>query len=496
MKGNDVTAKKKMVNREGIGTGGRKSMLEKIREHLRHLGSDDLVDIVMNEAEDNKDFRGRLLERVTAAGMEWDFADLRKAIRELLRFNGFIEYRQSNRYGMQIDQVAMLLKSIMSHGRASEALDIIESIIPKLEKAISSADDSNGSIGGAIARIAELRLEACREADVDSVKLADRLFSYDIESPWKCFGNFDGKYDAVLGEAGKARYAELVRAEWEKLPDLRVGDSDYSSRRFALRTAMERTAREAGDLELRLAVAGKDLSNPDGYLKMAEMLRDAGRDDEALAWAEKGRLDFANSRGAGYFAAFLADAYHRRGRDDDAIGVYWKMFIDHPSRTDFEQIRKWAEFAGTWPQWREKAMEHLRGRIVAAGGNAPSNAALRVRRNGILVEILISEKRYDEAWNQAALHGCPDAQIRELVEIREKERPADCIPACKLLCEQALVPADSGAYSVAADELAHLGDVMARANMKEDFVAYMQGVRTKYKARKNLVRELDRCGLP
>jgi hypothetical protein len=112
------------------------------------------------------------------------------------------------------------------------------------------------------------------------------------------------------------------------------------------------------------------------------------------------------------------------------------------------------------------------------------------------VEILISEKRYDEAWNQAALHGCPDAQTRALVEIREKERPADRIPARKLLSGRALVPADSGAYSAAVGELAHLGDVMARANMKEDFVAYMRDVRTKYKARKNLIRELDRCGLP
>lgn len=455
-----------------------------------------MLEIVIGEAEGNKDFRERLLERFTAEGMEWDFAELRQTAADLLRFKGFIEYRQSNAFSLRVQRVGMLLKSVMFHGHASEALDIIDFIIPKLEKAIGSADDSNGSIGSAIAQIAELRIEACRLAKPNSRKLAEKLFAYDVGSPWEWFGNFDGRYDAVLGEAGKARYAELIRAEWEKLPDLGVGDSDYSSRRFALQTAMQRIAKESGEIEACLATVKKDLSGPAGYLDIIQLLRDAGRVDEALAWAEKGANAFAGSWGEGRFSAFLAAEYHRRGRDDDAIGIYWKMFVDRPACPCFELLRKQAELADAWPSWRTKAMKHLHDQIAAADENTPAGKLLRTRRNGVLVEILISEKRYDEAWSQAGRYGCPEAETRALVAVWEKERPADCIPACKLLSEKALVPSNTQAYSEAADELAHLGEVMARANATEDFTVYMRHIRTKFKARKNLIRELDARGLP
>lgn len=495
-KEDSLFSKNGKARNDGTGTGGGKSPLDKLREHLRSIRSGELLEIVMDEAENNNDFRERLLERFTAEGMEWDFAELQQTAADLLRFNGFIEYRQSDAFSIRVQRVGMLLKSVMFQGHASVALDIIDFIIPKLEKAVGNADDSNGSIGGAIAQIAELRIEACRLAKPDPQKLAEKLFAYDVGSPWEWFGNFDGRYDAVLGEAGKTRYAELIRAEWEKLPDLEAGDSDHSSRRFALQTAMQRIAKENGEIELRLATAKKDLSSPAGYLDMVQLLRAAGRADEALAWAEKGANTFAGSWWEGRFSAFLADEYHRRGRDDDAIGIYWKMFIDRPACPYFELLRKQAELTDSWPLWRTKAMEHLHRQIKAADENTPAGRLLRIRRNGVLVEILISEKRYDEAWSQAGRYGCPEAETRALVAVWEKEHPADCIPACKLLSEKALVPSNAQAYSEAADELAHLGEIMARVNATEDFTAYMQHIRAKFKARKNLMRELDARGLP
>lgn len=275
-----------------------------------------------------------------------------------------------------------------------------------------------------------------------------------------------------------------------------AGDSSHSSRRFALQKAMERIAEESGDLALGVSVAMKDLSQPAGYLGLAKLLQRAGRDDEALAWAEKGAHDFAGSWRSGFFAAFLADAYHRRGRDEDAIDIYWKSFLARPSCAEYSALRKQAELAGVWPQWRAKAIEHLNSRITGTDGNVPFDKVVQVKLNGILVEILISEEHYDEAWSQAERYGCPHAEMRALVKIREHDHPTDCIPVCKKLCEKALKPADSRAYSEAADELEHLGEVMARANVKEDFIVYMQSLRTKFKARKNLMIELDRRELP
>jgi hypothetical protein len=494
--GNGMARKKQGDAGKASKKGGRKTILEALQEHLHTLSPDALRSIVMDEATDSRDFRNRLMERLTASGMEWENVGLRRTISDLLRFRDFIPYRQSNEYANQIERARLILQSSLARGHASEVSQIIEAIIPKLENALEHADDSNGSISDSIVRVAKLRLEVYQSYNPDPKQLAEKLFLYDISSSWKWFGNFDGKYDQVLGEAGKARYDEMVRLEWEKLPDLKAKDISVSSKRFALQTAMERIAAESGESELSLAVAKKDLSRTSGYLKVAKLLQKAGRDAEALAWAEKGQRDFGGSYQTSDFSGFLANAYHRSGRDADAIGIYWASFYAKPSCYDYESLRRQAELAGVWPTWRVKALDFLYSRIAATKENDPSGKEKRIWLNGILVEILISDQQYAEAWSQAGRHGCHDSIMRSLVEIWEKEHPADCIPVFKKLCENSLIPASTKDYVYAADELAHLRDVMARANAEGDFSLYMQSLRTKYKVRKNLMLEFDKRGFP
>lgn len=67
----------------------------------------------------------------------------------------------------------------------------------------------------------------------------------------------------------------------------------------------------------------RDLSNSYGYLRIAEVLREAGREEEALTWAETGVREFPVHTDA-RLRELLADAYHDLGRHGDAMNLVWR----------------------------------------------------------------------------------------------------------------------------------------------------------------------------
>ena len=98
------------------------------------------------------------------------------------------------------------------------------------------------------------------------------------------------RYADVLGEIGLARYRRLAEAEWARIPSRGPGeedDTDEDGDRFRVTSMMESLAQALNDVDLEIAVLSRDLSSAYGFLRLAQLCRDAGRDDEALDWAER-----------------------------------------------------------------------------------------------------------------------------------------------------------------------------------------------------------------
>ena len=122
-----------------------------------------------------------------------------------------------------------------------------------------------------------------------------------------------------FGAEGLAEYRRLAEAEWAKIPQLDPGDKDdeRSTRRFRITKMMEALARQSDDPDSLVEIKRRDLSDAYSFLQIAEIHREAGQHDKALAWAEQGIKSFprADSR----LVEFLAVEYHRRSRHDDAM---------------------------------------------------------------------------------------------------------------------------------------------------------------------------------
>ena len=96
------------------------------------------------------------------------------------------------------------------------------------------------------------------------------------------------RYAKILGTKGLKAYRQLAEAEWAKVPAFTAKhDRSEWGQHFRIRHIMESLARASGDTEELVAVMSRDVSSAYGYLRIAEVYREAGQRDNALLWAEK-----------------------------------------------------------------------------------------------------------------------------------------------------------------------------------------------------------------
>lgn len=475
--------------------------MSRMREFLNSLSKDRLVAFVLESAVENKAFQEKLeLKALLNAGKETDLAALRKVFDKATKFGNYIEYGEARSYADRAEQALNAIEEVYRRGRTDGIVELFEHAADRLDKAICAADDSNGYISAVLERASSMHLEACRKIKPDPDLLAEKLFRNDLHCRM-AMSNIGGDYDDILGETGRKRYRELIRAAWEKLPatDSKIRD-ESSLPRFFLTQAMKRMTEESGDVDERLAIIEKDLSRASAYLEAAEILKKAKRLPEAIDWAEKGIKKFNYGWESENLRAFLADEYHRGKRDEEAVGLYWDVFKSSMMLKSYRDLKKQAERAKSWTGWRERAMSHIYENVNRATGKGKKTGADSDNQveyaNSRLVEILLWEGQNEEAWKEAQTHGCSESLWLKLAAIRESANPVDCIPIYQKLAERLLQPADKQAYSQAAAALKKLGELMNRVGNGDKFKSIMHDTRTKFKIRKNLIKALDKLKLP
>lgn len=300
--------------------------LDEVRDHLAALRKTELIDLLVAEAREDDRLLDRLRLWVVADRDGVDMDAFRDAIDRAVDPGGFVANAEAYDYSRTLDETIGRLRVLLDHGHPAEAVELVEHCAAAIERVVEMVDDSDGHLGSAFDDLQRLHLEACERADFEPVGLAERLFSLRMASEYELFYDAVEDYAHLLGERGGRRYEERVRSEWERLPVLRpederrargsgtffVSGEEIAERRgsFRLTHAMELLAERSGDVEVMVAVISRDLSLPYSFLRIAEVYAGAGRDDDALEWAERG-LEAFPDRPDSRLVTFLADA--RRG---------------------------------------------------------------------------------------------------------------------------------------------------------------------------------------
>lgn len=481
-------------------TGGRKTRettQDKMQDFLNLQDKSTLIQMLVDEAAENRSLRERLLlkaARFNSAGGH--LAAYRKAIASATRTNGFVDYYAAPDYARRVQQVIDSIAALLDDGHPLAVIQLTEYMFAKLEHAIGHMDDSDGYMGGILLELHYLHHRACLEAKPDPVTLARRLFEWEIKSDWEIFYGSAGNYADVFGAEGLAEYRRLAESQWAHIRPLGPGDKDdeVSNKRFRVTSIMEALAMQTGDPEAMVEVKRRDLSHSYSYFKIAEIYREAGENDKALAWAEEGLNSFPQRDSR--LVEFLAQEYHRRARHEDAMKLIWDQFVESPSLGRYQELNANAAKVqphSNWPAWRERALAHLRSVIAQEKQDQKPRDWHWVDRpdNSRLVEIFLWEKRHDEAWQEASSGGCSDALWLRVATAREEKHPGDAIPVYQEIIVTILKHSNNSAYEESVDLIRKIRELMARLRRENEFEDYLAALRIEYKRKRNFMKLLD-----
>lgn len=493
-----------------------------LRSHLLSLEKEKLADIILAKAVDDPDLRERLKISAEVANPDGvDLASLRRRIDTALKPPEFDydnpywdEEDPYEGYADQLKPILEALESLLAKGQAASVVTLVEYALAELNKQCLSMEYDFVEPEAMIDPLVSLHVRACVITKPKSTALAERLFRLGVRDTADGFGGLPWeKYKPVLDSTGLKHFRQLVEAEWKTIParTARTGDDSHHLLRRRLQGIMTRFAKADGDIDAQAAVTKKDLSSQGDYAELVKIYRSAKRYDEALAWAEKGWKAFPGRYDKDpELRDLLAGEYRRKRRYADAMALYWNEFAEDPDLERYQELKKQADKNKEWKAWREKAFTAMRERIAAAKKKRKPQGTFGRRGdwnpylcadvdsgdNSLLVQILLWEKKQEDAWREAQGDSCSERWWLELSAWREKTHPEDCVPIWRRRVERLTQHADQRDYAPAAESLAKLGELMKRIGEGKKFEELVRRLRDELRRRVNFIKELNKRKLP
>lgn len=306
-------------------------------------------------------------------------------------------HQDDTAHWQRLHQVVQSLHDLVSDGRAQEAVQFAEQVVEVLAGAAHQVSGQWDELADLAQRALAAHALACRLVRPDPYRLATWLVRLQLSYP-------DGPevrirdYADPLGAKGLACYRQGAEAACRALPTLRFGQTGRVDRhRAAVTRLMEDLAEHTGEADLTVQILATDLSHAWQYLRIATVLEEAGRHEQALAWVERGLVAAKGTAAVPRLVDLAVDQCVRLGRLDRAVELRRTAFRARPGLDAFLRLRAVADHDKSWERERQRVLRWLR---------QPGEDELT--RNTVLVEILLWEGDQEGARRAARERGCAD----------------------------------------------------------------------------------------
>lgn len=471
------------------GRKARSDPWRAIHEYLETQSPATLIDLLTEAAQrDDRTFESLRLKAERTGGSARAIAAFRGAIDRATDIAGFVDWHRAGGFSGDLDALANSLAELLTPDSAAMLVELAEYAIERIENSLEQVDDSDGGAGEVVVGLGDLHHEACRMARPDPAALAVRLFRLQTTLPIGLCSFDPLTYRDVLGDAGMRRYRELLAAEWSTIKPSASAER-FEPRRFQITHLMEMLAKADGDTEQLVAIKAHDLSSAHRYLEIAEIWASARRDDQALEWAERGLAAFPQ-RQDNRLRDFVAAAWLKRGRRDEALQLTWIQFEEAPSLELYKKLHGVAALIGAWPAQRQRALalvDALGERQVGRPGWQPAPAIGRSLR----IEIALWEEDLDSAWVAANAGACSQHLLIRLAERLARSRPDDAVALYRRVVPPIIEQTGNRAYEEAARLIRKIGGLMKKQKQAGQFREYVAELRVRYKPKRNFIKLLD-----
>jgi len=469
--------------------------MDDIEKYLHKLNKNALVEMLMEQAlNDDRLSRILILKTSRQVSGDIDLYEYKRALENAIDIDDFVDYRSAFYYAERVNEIIDSIEDILDEGFAPAVIELTEFGIECLEENFGLVDDSDGGIYPLAKRFQELHLQACEIAKSDPVKLAQRLFNYEMNYEYDIFHGAAQTYDGILGKKGLSEFRRLAKNVWSQILAVKHGKTpSYDPTRLRISGIMETLARMDGNIEELVKIKSRDLSCAFNYLEIAEICKEARMFEKATEWAEKGIKAFPKNTDS-RLRAFLAEEYHHLKKYGDEMKLIWTNFTDHPNLYTYEDLNVHADRLKKWDMWRKKAFSFIREKINREKNKYESSRELWIIKpdNSLMVEIFLWENDINTAWKEAQEGGCSNRLWLELADKRAKTHPEDTISVYQRHVEYTIDLKNKSAYAEAVEYIQRIHKLMGKSGKKQEFNNYLEQVRTVHKRKINLISLLDR----
>lgn len=352
-----------------------------------------------------------------------------------------------------------------------------------MNDAYEAIDDSDGQMGMLVSRAMQLHLAACRLARPDPVRLAKDLFAREMEDDFGLEDTIE-TYADLLGDSGRQEMERLATAAWAKIRPPRTGvdnDDDGAWSTYPqLATMLDRFAAGRGDLQARIDIRKRDLSHPGRYLDLAKLCEEHGRTDDAIKWVEDGLFIFEDNRDD-RLLLYAADLFMRCGRADDRSALLWRAFARSPS-IDLHKKLVHNLRGDSRAQVTDRAIELVKTRKPDAG-------RLRLQNDDdLVISILSSERRLDEAWAFAAAANATVYCLEELAQATEKSHPRQALQVHQRRVTRLVQTGGNHNYAEAQRLIKRMRIMAEHAGEADSHTTFESDLLAKHHAKRNFIK--------
>jgi uncharacterized Zn finger protein len=459
-----------------------------IENMLRSLDHEALVKLVIDVAgSDPKALHALSLKTALISLANSDAPSLAKKLKREIkaatRVGEFIDYDEVPAWAARIEDLIDSIEGLLAKGHGALVMELADLLREQLNDAFEAIDDSNGQMGMLVSRAMQLHLAACRLARPDPVQLAKDLFAREMADDFGLEDTIE-TYADLLGDRGRQEMERLATAAWAKMRPPRVGvdndDGGAWSTYPQLAAMLDRFAADRGDLQARIDIRKRDLSNSGRYLDLAKLCEEHGRTDEAIKWVEDGLFIFEDNRDD-RLLHYAADLFMRHGRADDRSALLWRAFARSPSIDLYKKLVH--NLTGdSRVQVTDRAIELIKTRKSDAGRWRLQND------DDLVVSILSSERRLDEAWAFATAAKCTVYCLEELAQASEKSHPRQALEVHQRRVTRLVQTGGNQSYAEAERLIRRMRTVAEQGGEASGQAAFESDLLANHHAKRNFVK--------
>jgi hypothetical protein len=370
----------------------RRTRADRLREALQAAPPAQLVDLLLELADDDRDIMNRLLLRLNAVGEKP--ADYRQLVRDALRSSGrhgFLDYRTTMQAATRVLPILHQAGDALP-SQPQKALAIYQAVFELSAAAMAHADDSSGMLGGIVEEALD-GLRQCRDRLPPAER--DRFFAYLLKQTanehvvgwdWR-WSLFDIAVELADDESRRAALEAMLEACRPEAAERK--EDDWSRRYLDKRIDQVRLTiiltydGEAAALDFMLANRRHD----DFRRQLIAYYLDHDDLDTAEQLAREGLVDAEQTRAYGHITTYrewLLMIAQRRGDTSSAIAAARKLWLGQGEPKYLDLLRENIP-AAEWASFRETLLADkacrpdMAARLLAADGLWPRLLELALR---------------------------------------------------------------------------------------------------------------------